>query len=181
MKLLITNLVLMLVINSEPLVENLTSIYDQNIAIKDLYGKDIDLNKFKGKKLLIVNVASECGFTPQYEGLQKLYETYGDKLEILGVPCNQFGGQEPGSSEQIGSFCKENYGVEFTISEKTEVKGDSQHDLYKWLTSKERNGLKSSNVKWNFQKYLLDEDGKLIDYFSSMTKPNSDKITQHLK
>lgn len=157
------------------------SFYLNNIELKDLYGETIDWGKFKGKKLLFVNVASECGFTGQYEGLQALYETYGEKLEIIGVPCNQFGGQEPGSNEEIVSFCKANYGVSFTMTEKIEVKGDNQHPLYQWLTKEEKNGKSSSGVKWNFQKYLLDEEGLFIDYYYSMTKPQSDKITQHLK
>lgn len=158
-----------------------TSIYDTSIEMKDLYGDAIDWSKYKGKKLLIVNVASECGFTGQYEGLQALYDQYGDKLEIIGVPCNQFGGQEPGSNKEIASFCKANYGVTFRIAEKVDVKGDQQHALYQWLTSEDKNGKVGSSVKWNFQKYLLDEDGQLIDYFYSMTKPQSDKITKHIK
>jgi len=154
------------------------SIYD--ITINDINGKEISLKNYKGKKLLFVNVASKCGFTKQYEGLQKLYDTYKDDLVVIGLPCNQFGGQEPGTSQEIQSFCKLNYGVEFPITQKIDVKGDKQHAIYNWLTHKEKNGLKSSSVKWNFQKYLVDEKGNLIDVFYSMTKPMSTKITKLL-
>ncbi|TYA59158.1 glutathione peroxidase [Formosa maritima] len=152
-----------------------------NISINSLTGVPIDLNDFKGKKILIVNTASECGFTGQYEGLQELYDTYKDKLVVVGVPCNQFGGQEPGSAKEIESFCQVNYGVTFLMTEKVDVKGESQHPLYTWLTNKDLNGISSSSVKWNFQKYLIDENGTLIDYYYSITKPNSSKITNHLK
>ena len=155
------------------------SLYD--ISINSLTGKPIDLSSFKGKKILIVNTASECGFTGQYEGLQELYNTYKDKLVVIGVPCNQFGGQEPGTATEIQSFCKQNYGVTFLMTEKVDVKGENQHPLYKWLTNKELNGVSSSSVKWNFQKYLIDEKGNLIDYYYSITSPTSTKITKHLK
>jgi len=155
------------------------SLYD--ISINSLTGEPIDLSSFKGKKILIVNTASECGFTGQYEGLQELYNTYKDKLVVIGVPCNQFGGQEPGTASEIQSFCKQNYGVTFLMTEKVDVKGENQHPLYKWLTNKELNGVSSSSVKWNFQKYLIDEKGNLIDYYYSITSPTSTKITKHLK
>ncbi|WP_370097718.1 glutathione peroxidase [Xanthomarina gelatinilytica] len=155
------------------------SLYD--ISINSLTGEPIDLSSFKGKKILIVNTASECGFTGQYEGLQELYNTYKDKLVVIGVPCNQFGGQEPGTATEIQSFCKQNYGVTFLMTEKVDVKGENQHPLYKWLTNKELNGVSSSSVKWNFQKYLIDEKGNLIDYYYSITSPTSTKITKHLK
>lgn len=155
------------------------SLYD--ISINSLTGEPIDLNSFKGKKILIVNTASECGFTGQYEGLQELYNTYKDKLAVIGVPCNQFGGQEPGTASEIQSFCKQNYGVTFLMTEKVDVKGEHQHPLYKWLTSKELNGVSSSSVKWNFQKYLIDEKGNLIDYYYSITSPTSSRIAKHLK
>lgn len=155
------------------------SLYD--IRINSLSGEAIDLNNFKGKKILFVNVASECGFTSQYEDLQKLHETYGKKVVVIGVPCNQFGGQEPGTADEIQSFCKKNYGVEFLLTEKVDVKGDGQHPLYKWLTEKELNGVESTSVKWNFQKYLIDEEGHYIDVYYSSTNPMSDKITNYLK
>jgi glutathione peroxidase len=151
------------------------------ITINSLTGEPIDLNKFKGKKLLIVNTASKCGFTGQYEGLQELHKAYGDKLVVIGVPCNQFGSQEPGTANDIESFCELNYGVTFLMTEKVEVKGDQKHPLYDWLTDKELNGIKNTSVKWNFQKYLIDEKGKYIDVFYSLTKPMSSKITKHLK
>lgn len=157
----------------------ITSIYE--IEINSLTGEAINLADFKGKKILFVNVASKCGFTPQYAGLQKLYDTYKDDLMIIGVPCNQFGAQEPGTADQIQEFCSINYGVTFLITEKVDVKGENQHPLYAWLTSKDHNGVKNSSVKWNFQKYLVGEEGQFIDYWNSMTKPMSDKITKHLK
>jgi len=155
------------------------SIY--NTKINNVQGKEINLSDYKGKKILFVNVASKCGFTPQYEGLQELYEEQKEKLVIIGVPCNQFKKQEPGNSSEIQEFCKLNYGVTFPITEKVNVKGDEQHPLYQYLTKKEKNGVKSSSVKWNFQKYLVDENGKLIDYWFTITKPNSKKILKHLK
>jgi len=156
-----------------------TSIYD--IEINSLSGERIDLSEFRGKKILFVNTASKCGFTGQYEGLQKLHETYKDNLVVIGLPCNQFGKQEPGNADQIQSFCQVNYGVDFLMTEKIDVKGSNQHPLYAWLTKKELNGKKDSSVKWNFQKYLVDEQGKLIDYYLSVTKPMSSKITNYLK
>ena len=155
------------------------SIHD--IEIQILEGKPIDLNIYKGKYLLLVNVASKCGFTGQYKDLQKLYDTYKDQLMVVGVPCNQFGGQESGNAEQIQSFCKKNYGVTFLITEKIEVKGSGQHPLYQWLTKKKHNGKIASSVKWNFQKYLISPQGELIDVFYSITKPTSSKITKYLK
>tara|TARA_B110000285_G_C15104110_1_gene606849 strand:+ start:259 stop:816 length:558 start_codon:yes stop_codon:yes gene_type:complete len=159
--------------------ENMTSLYD--IKINSIDGNPIDLNNYKGKYLLFVNVASECGFTGQYEDLQKLYDTYQDKLMVIGVPCNQFGGQEPGSSEAIQTFCKKNYGVTFLITEKVDVKGKNQHPLYQWLTNKDLNGVENTSVKWNFHKYLVNGKGQFLDYFYSITKPLSSKITRQLK
>jgi glutathione peroxidase len=158
---------------------NLESIYD--IKIKSISGKPIDLSQFKGKLLLFVNVASKCGFTPQYKELQELYEKHQSKIQVIGVPCNQFGSQEPGNADAIDSFCKLNYGVSFLITEKIDVKGKNQHPLYSWLTKKSKNGLKNSSVKWNFQKYLVDEKGNLLDYFFSTTNPLHPKIIKHLK
>lgn len=157
------------------------SIYESDVKIKDIDGNAIDFQAFKGKKLLIVNVASECGYTPQYADLQALYEANKDDLMIIGVPCNQFGGQEPGSAMQIKSFCQQNYGVQFLITEKVDVKGDAQHPLYTWLTSKASNGKLDSTVKWNFQKYLISEEGELLEMFPSKVKPTGDEIANYLK
>lgn len=154
------------------------SIYD--IEINSLQGKPINLSLFKGKKILFVNVASKCGFTPQYKELQKLHNLYEESLVVIGVPCNQFGKQEPGNSTEINEFCQVNYGVSFLITEKISVKGNEQHPLYSWLTKKNENGRKNSSVKWNFQKYLINEDGELIDYYFSITSPTSSKIKKHL-
>lgn len=151
------------------------SIYD--VEINALNGKPIDLKAFKNKYMLFVNVASKCGFTPQYKDLQKLQDTYIDKLVVIGVPCNQFGKQEPENSETIQQFCEVNYGVTFPITEKINVKGKEQHSLYNWLTKKENNGVKTTSVKWNFQKYLVGKNGELLDYFYSLTKPLDSKIT----
>ena len=159
--------------------DNLSSIYD--IEINGLNGKPIALSKFKGKHILFVNVASKCGFTPQYKDLQKLNDRYKDRLVIIGVPCNQFGNQEPGDANDIETFCEVNYGVTFLITEKIDVKGSNTHPLYKWLIQKSRNGISSSTVRWNFQKYLVDSEGKLVDYYYSITKPTSTKITKHFK
>ncbi|WP_034058678.1 glutathione peroxidase [Lacinutrix jangbogonensis] len=159
--------------------DSVSSIYD--IKIKGLNGKPIDLSQFKGKHILFVNVASKCGFTPQYKELQELNDTYSDKLQIIGVPCNQFGKQEPGDAHAIETFCEVNYGVTFLITEKIDVKGNNAHPLYKWLTLMSKNGVSNSSVKWNFQKYLVDSEGKLVDYYFSTTKPKSSKITKHLK
>ncbi len=155
------------------------SIYD--ISIHGLAGDSLDLNDFKGKKLLIVNVASKCGFTPQYKDLQELHEKYGDKLVIIGVPCNQFMSQEPGDASEIATFCEKNYGVTFQITEKVDVKGNEQHPLYRWLTDKSKNGSGDSTVKWNFQKYLISESGELLQVFGSKVNPMSDEILAFLK
>jgi glutathione peroxidase len=154
------------------------SIYDINID--SLQGQPLDLNQYRGKKMLFVNVASKCGFTNQYKDLQKLHEKHKDTLVIIGVPSNQFGKQEPGSASEIQEFCQVNYGVNFQITEKVDVKGSEQHPLYQWLTKKALNGRKNASVKWNFQKYLVDEKGELIDYYLSSTQPMSSKITKHL-
>ncbi|NRD24121.1 glutathione peroxidase [Winogradskyella litoriviva] len=155
------------------------SVYD--IKIKTLQGQPIDFQQFKGKKILFVNVASKCGFTPQYRALQELQDTYKNNLVVIGVPCNQFGNQEPGNANTIQEFCEINYGVSFIITEKIDVKGSAQHPLYAWLTNKSLNGKQNSNVRWNFQKYLVDENGGFLDYYFSITKPMSTRITKHLK
>jgi len=153
-----------------------SSLYNLDFSIDYLSGGKIDFSTFKGKKVLFVNVASKCGYTPQYAELQKLADKYQDKLIVIGLPCNQFGGQEPGTSEEIATFCKVNYGVQFIITQKIDVKGNNQHELYKWLTNKSQNGKLDTSVQWNFQKYLIDEDGKLMASFSSSTTPLSSEI-----
>jgi glutathione peroxidase len=155
------------------------SVYD--IKINSITGEKIDLSEFEGKKILFVNVASDCGFTKQYTGLEELHQLYKDKLVVIGVPCNQFGGQESGTEEEIVQFCELNYGVTFLLTEKIEVKGEITHPLYRWLCTKDLNGHSNSSVKWNFQKYLVDEKGEFVNYFFSTTKPLSSKITNSLK
>ncbi|MFI5149652.1 MAG: glutathione peroxidase [Bacteroidia bacterium] len=145
-------------------------------------GKEFDFHSLKGKKVLVVNTASKCGFTPQYEQLEALYKTYGgDKFTIIGFPANNFMRQEPGSNADIKEFCTKNYGVTFQMMEKISVKGDSIHPLYKWLTEKAENGKMDAPVKWNFQKFMIDENGILVDVASSKEKPDCDKIVNWLK
>ncbi len=145
------------------LIFGMTNLYD--FKIESIDGKQIDFSQYKGKTLLIVNTASKCGYTPQYEDLQKLHEQYGSKVTILGFPANNFGGQEPGSNVQIAEFCQKNYGVTFQMFEKISVKGDDQHPLYAWL--KEKTGEEPS---WNFCKYLVKPDGT-VKFFKSSVKP----------
>jgi glutathione peroxidase len=150
--------------------------------VADLYGEDFDFSKLKGKKIMVVNTASECGLTPQYEGLQKLYDTYKDKnFVIVGFPANNFGGQEPGSDQQIAAFCKENYGVSFPMMSKISVKGADMHEVYQFLTEKEKNGLQDSEVAWNFQKYLLNEQGQLEKVLSPKTLPTDAEIVNWIE
>ncbi len=157
-----------------------TSVH--SFKAKDIDGNTVDFSTFKGKKLLIVNTASECGFTPQYKDLEALYQKYKDKnFVIIAFPCNDFGGQEPGDDKQIKNFCQKNYGVSFLMMEKIKIEGDSMHPIYQWLTQKEKNGVSNSNVMWNFQKYLIDENGYLVDYYNSKENPLSDKITHWIE
>ncbi|WP_221409092.1 glutathione peroxidase [Reichenbachiella versicolor] len=140
----------------------------------------INFNDFKGKKILVVNVASKCGYTKQYSDLQKLYEQYGDKLIVVGFPCDQFAGQELDSENLIQDFCKKNYGVTFPMTQIIEVKGEGQHPIYSFLTSKTQNGIGDYQVKWNFNKFLIDENGDLIKYFPSGVKPLDEEIVSLL-
>ena len=156
----------------------LKSIYDFKVPALD--GTTIDFAAFKGKKILIVNTASQCGYTPQYEGLQKLYDTYKEKLVIVGFPANNFGQQEPGTNGEIKEFCKKNYGVTFPMAAKVSVKGDDIAAIYRWLTNKSENGVLDAEIKWNFGKFLLDEKGNLMTYFPSKITPMSDEITSKL-
>lgn len=148
--------------------EKMNSLYEFKMPAID--GKEIDFNQYKGKNLLIVNVASKCGYTPQYADLQKLHETYGDKVVVLGFPANNFMSQEPGSNEEIASFCQKNYGVTFQMFEKISVKGKDQHPLYKWLN--EQSGKEPG---WNFCKYVITKDGK-VNFFASSVKPMDNQI-----
>ena len=156
------------------------SFYD--FKVKDIEGNDFDLSTLKGKKVLVVNTASKCGNTPQYEQLQKLYEEYGNKgFTIIGFPANNFGKQEPGTNAEIEEFCTKNYGVTFPMMSKISVKGDDMDPLYKWLTSKSLNGVLDSEVGWNFQKYLIDENGKLVKMVAPKVKPEDDQILSWIK
>ncbi|MFM1928772.1 MAG: hypothetical protein RL387_100 [Bacteroidota bacterium] len=166
------------------LMASMTALNAQSIhgfTVKSIDGKDIKMSSFKGKKILIVNTASKCGYTPQYESLEKVYEQYKDKLVIIGFPCNQFGGQEPGSNQEIVDFCKKNYGVTFPLADKVDVKGENTAAIYQWLTQKSKNGVVDATISWNFNKFLLDENGKMIAYYPSNVKPDSDAILSHLK
>ncbi|MFA6149926.1 MAG: glutathione peroxidase [Chitinophagaceae bacterium] len=155
------------------------SIYE--FKITSLEGTEIDFADFKGKKILIVNTASKCGFTPQYKDLEKLYQQYKGKLVVVGFPANNFLFQEPGNNEHIASFCERNYGVSFPMSEKVSVKGKHKASIYSWLTQKKYNGFKDSKVKWNFQKYLIDENGKLIAIFNPGQNPLSPEIVKAIE
>lgn len=153
-----------------------------NYRVKDIAGDDFDFASLKGKKIMIVNTASECGLTPQYEQLQAVYEEFKDKnFVIIGFPANNFGAQEPGSNEQIATFCKKNYGVSFPIMSKISVKGSDIHPIYQFLTQKAKNGLQDSEVQWNFQKYLIDEKGHLAKVISPRTLPNDPEIINWIK
>jgi len=153
-----------------------------DFTVKSIDGKEVDLLSYKGKKLLVVNTASKCGLTPQYEQLQALYEEYGgDDFEIIGFPANNFLWQEPGSNEEIQEFCTVNYGVSFPMMAKISVKGKNIHPIYAWLTSISQNGVMDSKVKWNFQKYLINENGQLVDMVSPKTSPKNDTIVEWIK
>lgn len=154
------------------------SIYDFRVA--SLNGGTINFADFKGKKILIVNTASKCGFTYQYEELQALYEKYKEKLVIVGFPANNFLSQEPGSNENIEAFCKKNYGVTFPMAAKISVKGKNTAPIYQWLCNKSMNGVMDAKVSWNFNKFLLDENGKLVAHFKSKVKPMSEEIVSKL-
>lgn len=153
-----------------------------NFTVKDITGADYNLAQLKGKKVMVVNTASKCGLTPQYEQLQDLYERYSDKgFVIIGFPANNFLSQEPGSNEEILEFCTSRYSVTFPMMAKISVKGDDMHPLYQWLTQKSQNGLMDSEVKWNFQKYLIDGTGKLVKVIPPKEDPMSQEIIDWLK
>ncbi|MCL6260180.1 glutathione peroxidase [Aquiflexum sp. TKW24L] len=150
------------------------SIYD--FKMKDINGEEVDFSQFKGKKLLIVNVASKCGYTPQYEDLQKLHEKHGDEVTIIGFPANNFGGQEPGTNEEIKEFCSSKFGVTFRMMDKVSVKGADKDPLYRWLSDKDMNGWNEKEPTWNFCKYFINEKGELVKFFPSSVKPMDEEI-----
>lgn len=165
---------------SDPNTNKVKSFFD--FTTKTIDGKDFNLSSLKGKKVLVVNTASLCGFTPQYKDLEELYKQYGgEKFVIIGFPANNFGSQEPGSNSEIKDFCDRNYGVSFPMMSKISVKGDDIDPIYQWLTKKELNGKMDSEVKWNFQKYLINEDGQLVAEFDSKVNPLSESIINWIK
>ncbi len=151
-----------------------------SFEFKTIDGKSMSFSAFKGKKILIVNTASKCGYTPQYEDLEALHKQYSSKLVIIGFPANNFGGQEPGTNSDINNFCKKNYGVTFIMASKVSVKGSDMDPLFKWLTSQENPDF-TGDIRWNFEKFLLDENGKLIHRFRSGTNPLDKDLTEALK
>lgn len=162
-----------------PTVKNATSVYD--FTVKSLEGKDVDLSKYKGKVLLIVNTASKCGYTPQYAALQKLQDKYaGQGLAVLGFPANDFGSQEPGTNAEIGAFCQKNYGVTFDLFSKVSVKGPTQTSLFHYLTQEANPGM-TGDIGWNFEKFLISKDGKLVGRYKSAVKPDSETLTSALE
>lgn len=165
-------------INEKKAVSDSPTVY--NFKVEGLEGGVIDFSKYKGKKILIVNTASKCGYTKQYTELEELYKKYSDKLVVIGFPANNFGGQEPGTNAEIKEFCTGTFNVTFPMAAKISVKGDDIHPLYQWLTSKEKNGVLDAEVKWNFNKFLLNEKGELVAYFPSKVTPLSEEIISKL-
>jgi glutathione peroxidase len=164
-----------LVIMQTSAIAQTKTLYD--FTVETIEGESFPLSQLKGKKVMVVNTASKCGLTPQYELLEKLYKQYkGQNFVIIGFPANNFLSQEPGSNAEILDFCTENYGVTFPMMAKISVKGDDIHPLYQWLTSKKENGAVDSDVSWNFQKFLIDEEGRVVQSFSPRTKPNDEEI-----
>ena len=150
--------------------------------VTDLYGEEFDFSTLKGKKIMVVNTASECGLTPQYKDLEAIYEKYKDKnFVIVGFPANNFGSQEPGSDKEIATFCEKNYGVTFPMMSKISVKGNDMHEIYQFLTQKSKNGLEDSEVQWNFQKYLINENGELEKVIAPRTLPTDDSVIKWIE
>ena len=161
----------------EMVLNNLPTQNFYNFSIAALNNdRTINMRDYQGKKILLVNVASRCGYTSQYADLQKLNERFGDVVQVIGVPCNQFMGQEPGTNSEIAQFCQKNYNVTFPLTDKIQVRGEGQHPIYQWLTSKNLNGLDDFSVSWNFNKFLVDENGKLMNHFGSNTNPLSEEL-----
>ncbi len=163
--------------SSSPILS--TSFY--SLKATSLDGEVISFEKFKGKKVILLNVASKCGYTPQYADWQAYYEKNKDKVVVLGFPCNQFMSQEPGNASEIGAFCQKNYGVTFQMFDKVDVKGDNQSDVYKWLTDPAKNGWNTEVPSWNFCKYLINEKGELTNFFASKIKPDSPEFVNSIK
>lgn len=169
---------LMMMSFTNPTTEQ-TSIHQ--FQIRALDSEDIiDFSDFAGKKIMVVNVASKCGFTNQYEELEQLYQAYQDQLVVIGFPSNQFLNQEPGSESDIATFCSTTYGVSFPMTMKVKVKGSDAHEIYQWLTQKDLNGKDDYKISWNFNKFLLDEEGKLMERFGTRTRPMDEEITGYL-
>ena len=167
-------------IGQKVMAQEVKSFYD--FTVQTIDGSNFKLSELKGKKVLVVNTASKCGFTPQYEELEDLYKKYGpDKFVIIGFPSNDFMSQEPGTNSEIREFCTKNYGVTFPMMAKVKVKGDSIAPIYQWLTKKSENGVLNSSVKWNFQKFMIDENGHLVDVVLSPFKPNCGTIINWLE
>jgi len=172
MKIKIINTLILLFLSSMMFAQSF-----HEFVVEDIDGNTFKFSSLKGKKVMVVNTASKCGLTPQYEALEAVYKKYGgEKFEIIGFPANNFMSQEPGTEEEIKDFCQKNYGVSFRMMSKISVKGNDMHPVYKWLTSKNLNGKEDSDVSWNFQKYLIDEEGNLVKVLSPRTKPDDKEI-----
>ncbi len=162
----------------DTIIEPPVSFY--TLQFTSITGEKVDFKTFEGKKVLLVNTASKCGFTPQFDDLEKLSQEYEDELVVVGFPSNNFGSQDPGSNSEIAEFCQLNYGVSFLMMEKSNVKGENRNSVYQWLTTKSQNGWNESEPSWNFCKYLIDENGRLIGFFPSKVKPFDEQITSRL-
>lgn len=159
----------------------LSDLRFHDLTFTDIHGKSRSMSEFKGRYVLVVNTASECGYTPQYKDLQALHQQWGNKVIVIGFPCNDFGGQEPGNEKSIESFCAKNYGVEFLMASKVQIKGDNRHPLYRWLMSKSLNGISDAEVRWNFTKFLVNGEGEWLASFPSSVSPLDPQITKQLR
>lgn len=151
-----------------------------DLTFLDIHGKTRKMSEFKGRYVLIVNTASECGYTSQYKDLQTLHQQFGSKITVIGFPCNDFGGQEPGNEKTIEGFCSKNYGVEFLMASKVSIKGENPHPIYRWLMNKSLNGISDAEVRWNFTKFLIDGEGKWMESFASSVSPMDAKIIKQI-
>ena len=171
---------IILIAGQSKLLAQQKTLYD--FKATTIEGKPFDFSSLKGKKVMIVNTASECAFTPQFSKLQELYEEYGgDDFEIIGFPCNDFGGQDPAGNDVIYDFCTKKYGVTFTMMEKISIKGDDEHPIYKWLTNSNDNGVLDAKVTWNFQKFLIDRNGNVVESIAPITGPKNRRIIEWLQ